>query len=446
MYKLYDSPAARLKEALHPFRKLYHRDFYALNDVSFEVEQGETLGIIGQNGSGKSTLLQILAGVVTPSAGNVAVNGKVAALLELGAGFNPEFTGLENIYFQSSILGYSKHEIDKHRDAIIEFADIGEFITQPVKVYSTGMLVRLAFAIASNVEPDIFIIDEALAVGDEAFQRKCFAKIQSIREQGATILFVSHSAGTVLELCDRAILLDEGELILEGSPKLVVDQYHKLVYTSNTVQHHKMKIDILMLNHNTTLKKNFENVRKEETAFSPEIHEQQATENQQAFYAPVLQSKSVVEYGHGGIEIYDINITTLHDEPVNMLVMDRRYIYTYKVGFSVDVEQINFGMMIKSKTGIDIGGAIYPRTNDYVPKIVTGEHYLFQWYFTCNLLPGMYCTNVGVMAEVEGQREYLGRIVDAILFKVQDVPERVYNVGFIHFHQKLVHRKIAPIL
>ncbi len=225
VYHLYDSPQARLKEALHPLRRKYHHDFYALNDVSFSVEQGEVLGIIGKNGCGKSTLLKILAGVLTPTSGAVTVNGNISALLELGGGFNPEFTGLENVYFSSAIMGYTREQVEKNLDNIITFADIGEFIQQPVKMYSSGMYVRLAFAVAINVDPDVLIIDEALAVGDMNFQAKCMTAITRIQEKGATILFVSHDVGSVKSLCSRAVYLEQGRVKLIGKAGDVVERY-----------------------------------------------------------------------------------------------------------------------------------------------------------------------------------------------------------------------------
>ena len=197
-YKLYDKPIDRLKESLHPLKKKYHKEFYALNNVSFEIKKGETVGIIGKNGSGKSTLLKIITGVLTPTAGRVAIHGKISAILELGAGFNPEMTGLENIYLNTSINGMNKAQTDKKIDEIVAFAELGEFIHQPIKTYSSGMKARLAFAVSINVEPDILIVDEALSVGDSAFQRKCFAKMEEIRAKGATILFVSHSEGSIV--------------------------------------------------------------------------------------------------------------------------------------------------------------------------------------------------------------------------------------------------------
>lgn len=209
-YRLYDSPQHRLKEALHPFRKKYHQEFWALRDIFFEAKKGETIGIIGKNGSGKSTLLQIVCGVLQASEGTIAVNGKISALLELGTGFNPEFTGRQNVYMSSALVGLSRKEVDARFDDIANFADIGEFIDQPVKTYSSGMYVRLAFATAINVDPDILIVDEALSVGDMFFQTKCMKKIKQLMENGCTTLFVSHDMSAVKSLCARAVYLDAG--------------------------------------------------------------------------------------------------------------------------------------------------------------------------------------------------------------------------------------------
>jgi ABC-type polysaccharide/polyol phosphate transport system ATPase subunit len=225
VYHLYDKPVDRLKEALHPKRKSYHYDFYALDDVSFEIKKGETVGIIGKNGAGKSTLLKMITGVLTPTSGEVEVNGKIASLLELGAGFNPEMTGIENIYLNGTIMGFTKEEVDAKVDAILEFADIGEFIHQPVKMYSSGMFARLAFSVAINVEPDVLIVDEALSVGDMLFQQKCLIRMKKMKEKGATILFVSHSLIQVRTLCEQAIYIADGKLLTKGLANVICDQY-----------------------------------------------------------------------------------------------------------------------------------------------------------------------------------------------------------------------------
>ncbi|MEO1373630.1 MAG: ABC transporter ATP-binding protein, partial [Cyanobacteria bacterium J06635_10] len=228
-FKRYAHPVDRLKELLLP-QKTYAQEFWALRDINLEVPRGHSLGIVGRNGSGKSTLLQIVVGTLTTTSGEARVNGRISALLELGSGFNPEFTGRQNVFLNGRLLGLEQQQIEAKFDDIAAFADIGDFIEQPVKTYSSGMFVRLAFAVAINVEPDILVVDEALAVGDEAFQRKCFSRIQAIQDSGGTILFVSHSASHVIELCDYAVLLDRGDLLLYGSPKSVITNYHKLIY------------------------------------------------------------------------------------------------------------------------------------------------------------------------------------------------------------------------
>jgi ABC-type polysaccharide/polyol phosphate transport system ATPase subunit len=226
IYKLYDSPQDRLKEALNPLRKKYHRDFYALKDVSFEIRRGETFGIIGQNGAGKSTLLKVITGVLTPSSGAVTVNGSISALLELGAGFNPQLTGIENIYFNGTLMGFSNSEIDAKLDEILSFADIGNFVHQPVKSYSSGMFVRLAFAVAVIVKPDILIVDEALSVGDIFFQQKCYAKMREILSAGTTCLFVAHDTQAIMNICNHAILLCNGKIDFMGNPEETVSRYY----------------------------------------------------------------------------------------------------------------------------------------------------------------------------------------------------------------------------
>lgn len=225
VYPLYKAPKYRLKETLHPFRKKYHKEFYALKDVSFEIYKGDSLGIIGQNGSGKSTLLKILTGVLTPTSGCYHINGLVISLLELGSGFNPELTGMENIFFYGTILGFSKKQLGEKLDGILSFADIGQFIYQPLKTYSTGMRARLAFSVASNVDPEILILDEVLSVGDIRFQQKCFRVMQNLIDQGKTIILVSHSTGAVTNFCNKSMWLDEGHIKDFGQSKDVVKEY-----------------------------------------------------------------------------------------------------------------------------------------------------------------------------------------------------------------------------
>ncbi|CNK46731.1 ABC transporter ATP-binding protein [Yersinia alsatica] len=242
-YQVYDSPARRLKQFIVPrieqqlgkTPSIYHEDFWALKDVSFELPKGQTMGIVGRNGSGKSTLLQIIAGTLTPSAGSVQVNGRVAALLELGAGFNSDFTGRENVYLNASLLGLSYEETENKLDDILSFADIGHFIDSPVRTYSSGMLVRLAFAVQAQIDPEILIVDEALAVGDAKFQAKCFARLKKLKQEGTSILFVSHATEQIVTHCDHALLLDGGIVQAQGQPRDIVNRYLDILFGKKKV-------------------------------------------------------------------------------------------------------------------------------------------------------------------------------------------------------------------
>lgn len=229
VYRLYSKPIDRLKEALSISKKNYHRNYNALNDVSFDVKKGECVGIMGVNGAGKSTMLKIITGVLNPTSGSIDINGKISALLELGAGFNMDYTGMENIYLNGTLMGYSDKEIEERLQDILDFADIGDYINQPVKTYSSGMFVRLAFAVAINIDPEILIVDEALSVGDVFFQAKCYKKFEDFKNQGKTILLVSHSLSSVLKYCDRVVLLDKGNKLAEGSPAEMIDLYKKIL-------------------------------------------------------------------------------------------------------------------------------------------------------------------------------------------------------------------------
>lgn len=237
-YQIYNKPSDRLKQFLYPSIKRavgktvhnYYQDFWALNNINFAIPKGQTVGVIGKNGSGKSTLLQIICGTLTPTTGLVNTQGRIGALLELGSGFNPEFTGRENVYLNASVLGLKKEEIEAKLDDILSFADIGNFIDQPVKKYSSGMSVRLAFAVQAQIEPDILIVDEALAVGDARFQAKCFSRLKKLKENGTSILLVTHSSEQIVQHCSYALLLNNGQQVAEGNPKLVVNQYHDILF------------------------------------------------------------------------------------------------------------------------------------------------------------------------------------------------------------------------
>ena len=357
-YQIYDRPQDRLLQMLSRNKKQYYREFRALSGVSFEVKKGETVGIVGRNGAGKSTLLQIICGTLAPSEGAAEVSGRIAALLELGSGFNPEFTGRENVFFNASILGLEEEETAKRFDGIAAFADIGEFIDQPVSTYSSGMVVRLAFAVAINVNPEILIIDEALSVGDELFQRKCFSRIEAMKKAGATILFVSHSGGAIIELCDKAILLDKGEQLAFGIPKYIVAQYQKMLFAPKDKQNSirdSIRLNEISENPGCEVENDFSHERRLQAA--KEERHQVVNELLETFDLG-LKPPSMIEYESHGAYIGTPKILTLAGEQVNGLIRGRQYKYCYVVNFDRYSTQVRFGAVIRTTSGFSLGGML----------------------------------------------------------------------------------------
>lgn len=420
-YQIYNTPRDRLKQFVLPRLqrltgqppKQHFREFWALKDVTFEVKKGETVGIIGRNGSGKSTLLQMICGTLNPTSGSIQTNGRIAALLELGSGFNPEFTGRENVYMNASVLGLSNAEIDARFDDIVAFADIGDFIEQPVKTYSSGMMVRLAFAVAINVNPEILIVDEALSVGDELFQRKCFSRIEAIRAAGSTILFVSHSGGTIVELCDRAVLMDAGEKLAIGKPKQIVGRYQKLLYAPTdkreTIREQIRRMDEHVVPHADTV---------EAVANQDKSNGEHAREPQESF-DPNLRPSSTIEYESHGAYIDSPAVFTLAGEQVNNLVRGKTYRYAYTVRFTKSASNVRFGMLIKTTSGVELGGAESASpTRSSFADVAPNSSYQVEFQFLCALNPGVYFMNAGVLGNVEGSVTYLHRLIDIAMFRV----------------------------
>lgn len=414
-YRLYSSPSDRLKERLFRNRRAGYQEFEALKGINFTVGKGEVVGIVGRNGSGKSTLLQIICGTLMPSSGEVETKGRVAALLELGSGFDPKFTGRENVFLNASILGLSRDEINQRYDNIIAFADIGEFINRPVKTYSSGMYVRLAFAVAMSVEPDILIVDEALAVGDDAFRRKCYAKIEEIKNRGGSILFVSHSASMITNLCSRAILLDAGELLLTAKPKKIISLYHKLT-NAEAEKQNAIREEI---------KRGKESVQTASRAGG--LVGVSSAEDTVA--API---ESAVWFEERGARISNPRICSLDDKVVNMLETGKQYICKFDVFFSKDVSDVGFAMAIKSVDGVILGGARTPKRGDLLLNSVTsGSRMQFGFKFRCILLDGAYFFNVGVSAASAEGRITLHRGVDVLMCTV--LPNESLAVRLVDF-------------
>ncbi|RDS83406.1 ABC transporter ATP-binding protein [Dyella psychrodurans] len=418
-FPVYERPHHRLVQMLARRNKQrWYNEFTALRDVSFSVPHGETLGIVGRNGSGKSTLLQIVCGTQTPTAGEVNVDGRVAALLELGSGFNPEFTGRENVYLNGVVLGLDRSEVEERFEAIAAFAEIGDFMERPVRTYSSGMYVRLAFAVAINVSPDILIVDEALSVGDEAFQRKCFARINKIRESGATILFVSHSASTIVELCDRAVLLDGGELLAIGSPKHIVSRYQKLLYSPAD----KVK----SIRDAIKSESDAASVTGSATDSAGPGHGEHAVQNlrdteedgEKAYFEEGLVPKSTFRYDAVGANIQDPHIETLSGKRVNVLEAGKDYEYVYTVKFERSATNVRCGMLVKTITGLDLVGCVTSWSGEGMPYVEAGSLIEVRFRFPCLFSSGAYFLNAGVQGCIDEEEVYLDRWIDVAMFKV----------------------------
>lgn len=362
-YKMYNSPHDRLKEALSIRKRKYHKDFYAVNDVSLSIKKGETVGLIGKNGSGKSTLLKIITGLTTPNQGNVSIDGSISALLELGAGFNPEFTGVENIYLNGSIKGIPKEVIEAKKEDIIRFADIGDFINQPVKSYSSGMFARLAFSVAVNFEQEILLVDEVLAVGDMAFQLKCMDKMKEIKKNGVTIIFVSHDIYSIKNFCDRVVWMKDGKIEAEGDTHIITQAYEDYMKLGN-------------LSEALEIKKNSEVGTKE--------------------------SLSEITNIENNVDLNDI-LTINKVYPINHKGEKDCDLYSGE-DFTISVEYTLRGDF----PGIVGGVAIFDNEHNYVCGLNTkldnfiiprepGVYTLYIKYPKCNLLSGTYFLDVGFM-------------------------------------------------
>ncbi len=419
-YRIYDRPQDRLKQALRLRGKQYFREFWALRGVNLEVRRGEMTGIVGRNGSGKSTLLQLICGILTPTCGSIEVQGRVAALLELGAGFNPEFTGRENVFMNGAILGLTHAEVAERFDEIVAFSELRDFIDRPVKTYSSGMFVRLAFAVATSCQPDILIVDEALAVGDEAFQRKCFSRLERLRERGGTVLFVSHSAATVLQLCNSAFLLDQGELLLSGGPRKVITAYHKLIHSPP--EWTKQAREEIARGRSIAAGRE----GASDAVPAPDVA-RESSHSLQAGYDPHLKSKSCTEYSASGAQISQAGISTLTGEPVNQLVPREEYVLRYKVQFQKPCVGVRYGTMIKSIAGLDLGG--FATAASEGEPVSAGDVADVAIRFRCLLPPGVYFMNAGVRGTVDAEELYLHRLVDALAFRVlSDGQERLQGM------------------
>ena len=404
IYKLYDKPIDRLKESLSLTHKNYHKDFFALSDISFNVKKGETVGIIGTNGSGKSTILKIITGVLTPTSGQVRVSGVISALLELGAGFNMDYTGIENIYMNGTMMGFSKKQMDEKLPDILEFADIGDFVYQPVKTYSSGMFVRLAFALSINVEPEILIVDEALSVGDVFFQSKCYRRMEEIRKNGTTILMVTHDMGSVIKYCDRVVLLNKGHYVAEGAPGKMVDLYKKILAN----QMDDLEEELLEMN-------DFSGGMDEEDSIkntAPTEHTEAKSVHSGLMKDKITINPNRTEYGNGKAEIYDLGMFDERGNLTNLLLKGEYFTIKEKIRFHDSIQAPIFTYTIKDKKGADLTGTNTMFEGAEIRPVKNGDEYEVNFRQKMTLQGGEYLLSMSCTGFEQGEHTVYHRLYD----------------------------------
>ena len=447
-YHIYDRHLDRLRQSfvLGP-RKLY-RDFWALRDITFSIDRGETVGIVGANGSGKSTLLQLMFGVLQPSTGRIKMSGRVGGLLELGAGFNPEETGRENVRVNAAILGIPPADVPGLMATVEAFADIGDFLDQPIKVYSSGMAVRLGFALQISVPCDVLIVDEALAVDDELFQRKCYAALERFRDDGGTVLFVSHSAAAVKQMCRRALFLDRGRLVQVGRCKTVVDSYQKFLYMREPDRSEFAAAlmaagPVPVDDPAATIATVAETAGPVAIVDHPNATDQGVDRDPPpADFEPGLVSQTATYYQSVGATISDPRVETADGRRVNVLNPRESYRYRYRVAFDREARGVLFGWLVKSTGGLELGGGAHEPADACVRVAAAGSAYDVAFDFTVNLYPGVYFLNCGVSGSVGDAHGFLHRVIDAVAFRVRNVYTKI-TTGFADLDYRSAFELVA---
>ena len=396
IYKLYDKPIDRLKEAVSLTHKSYHRDFFALSDISFEVRKGQTVGIIGTNGSGKSTILKIITGVLSPTTGTAEVSGNISALLELGAGFNSEYTGLENIYMNGTMMGFSRQEMERRMDDILRFADIGDFVNQPVKTYSSGMFVRLAFALAINVDPEILIVDEALSVGDVFFQAKCYRRMEEMMKNGTTILMVSHDMGSIIKYCDKVVLLNRGHFVAQGEAGKMVDLYKKI-----------------LANQTDELAEALIEEKKEALGLPVE-----AAVSDKRMKDRMNLNPEVQEYGDGRASFEDFGTLDARGNVTNLLLKGEMFTIRERVRFHAPIENPIFTYTLRDKKGTDITGTNTLFEGTEIKPVKDGDAYTVSFRQKMNLQGGEYLLSMSCTGYENGEHVVYHRLYNVLSLTV----------------------------
>jgi lipopolysaccharide transport system ATP-binding protein len=409
-YRLYATPADRLIASIGPGQRQPPEEVVALRPLSFQIHKGETVGIVGRNGSGKSTLLQLICGTLQPSGGSVDVRGRIGALLELGSGFNPEFTGIENIFLNGAILGLSQQEINQRLEAILSFADIGNFVERPVRTYSSGMALRLAFAVQACIDPEILVIDEALAVGDETFQKKCFNRLSELKEKGTSILFVTHSCPSIVQHCDRALLLDRGSARWFGSPEVTTTLYQRLT-SSREKSWSPAHIELGLKLTQARRKEARSAGSSQSTAVRSENHaEPAASEPQQPFLDLQLKPETTQHYPDRGVRIETIRILGPDGEAANTLPLHTPFSLEFNYFSEQAFEHIRFACHIANAQGMRVAGQVFPSIHSYLPAIEAEQSFSIAFRFLGGLQPGLYFVGGGV--RLRNEETFLHRVID----------------------------------
>ena len=414
-YKLYNSHKSRLKEALHPFGKKYHRDFFALKNINLEIKRGESVGILGMNGAGKSTLLKAITGVLSPSSGTVDVKGHISALLELGSGFNPEFSGYENVFFYGALMGFTRGQMEEKIDDILEFADIGEFINQPVKTYSSGMKARLAFSVATSIEPDILILDEVLSVGDAFFKAKCTERMHAmINNNNVTVIFVSHDISSVRAICGRCILMEGGKIVEDGATNIVTDLYMK------------------------------NRIKSRQKIIESQIEEASVKKIKLSDNADFLKLASFGRVQNGKAEVLNVSLLNTGGDIINHVSFNETVTIKIELQAHVDLNKLNVAYSIKDNKGLNIIHNSLVLNKNVITDVKLGDCYTIRVKTKMPLAAGNYSVQVNINVP-SGESGLPAEVCDKIPIACQFTVEKSNNPlpGYVYLENETSIKRIV---
>ncbi len=437
-YRIFERPQDRLLQGLWMGRKNFYREFWALNGIDFSVGQGEVVGIIGRNGSGKSTLLQIISGTLAPTTGQVSTRGRVSGLLELGAGFNPEFTGRENVFLSAALLGLSSQETEARFAEIAAFADIGDFLDQPLKFYSSGMLVRLGFALQTVLEPSVLVVDEALAVGDARFQKKCYDYISGFRKRGGTILFVTHDTGIIVQICDWAMILEQGKTLDAGEPHKIAKEYHKLLFGAPESRVEKLAANFPEAPHDDS-----DSVDTTPASEETPSSAQQSSAQQSSADSPSSESRRELRYGSKAVVATRIGVRDEAGSTLSVVETHQALEVFFEVEYRQDItDEVAYGFIFTNSKGLEVFGTKSGFYEDFLPPRAKGSKFECRMDLRVPLVPGSYFVSVALAPRVpNGGEEFFDFRFDAIELKVIGTP-KCFTTAVVDLNAQLSHRSV----